>query len=92
MGINIYQYAKRETLRKILIKKIPKIPLNNLSCSMPSIRVTHPVLSPGECGEWDEIDVHSHWIFRDETGKYCMYYNGKRDSSSGIGLAESTDG
>ena len=82
----------KKTLRKTLGKKIPKIPLYCLSFSLPIIRVTHPVLSPGEFGEWDDIDVHSHWIFRDETDKYWMYYNGKRDSNSGIGLAESNDG
>lgn len=96
MGNNVYRYAKRiarKTLRGLLGKKTSQ--LNNLlAFSMPIVRSTYPVLSPGRTGEWDEDDVHSHWIFRDQGGKYWMYYNGKqsRGLKKGIGLAESKDG
>ena len=67
---------------------IPK-PFTNL---IPLIRFSTPILSPGVAGAWDDVDIHSHCLFRDINGKYWLYYNGRKIATSGIGLATSTDG
>lgn len=80
----------KKIMRKMLNKRVPRSN-DNLSFV---VRFTHPVLKPGKSGEWDEDDVHSHWVLKDDYGKYWMYYNGKQkpNSERGIGLAKSNDG
>lgn len=89
---NIYRYAKGLAMKVLRDSFGKKVSL--LTFSMPIVRFTHPVLSPGGAGEWDEDDVHSHWVFQDQSGKYWMYYNGKQrpGPKKGIGLAVSEDG
>ena len=96
MSDNIYRHAKmkaRNVLKNLLSRKTPMLDKILIS-SIPTVRFTHPVLSPGRVGEWDESDVHSHWIFQDKSGKYWMYYNGRASPGPerGIGLAASKDG
>jgi len=80
--------AIQDQLRALHVAEIPKR-FTNL---IPLIRFSKPILSPSPTGGWDDVDVHSHTIFRDRDGKYWLYYNGRQAATSGIGLAESTDG